>query len=186
MRDFEYHQRSLIDSCLRPLDPPEIKRQFIRRVQGLQCPIRSGPLAISRRLRVRVSCGPSSSPCGVSRLTDALNRQVIVDNRGSASCVVAAEKTANAPPDGYTLLFAVTQHTVMLNSKLPYHPVNDFTPISQLTSSGFMLLVNSSTPVKDLQEFVAWTKNFRGALRIEDWGSMSPPRTVQQFGRNVR
>jgi tripartite-type tricarboxylate transporter receptor subunit TctC len=69
-------------------------------------------------------------------------------------------------------LLAYHQHTVnaALNPKLPYHPVDSFTPITQLTSAGLMLLVNPSTPVNSLAEFVEWTKNFKGALNFGSAG----------------
>ena len=107
-----------------------------------------------------------------AKLTDVIKQQVIVDNRASASGVIAAEITANSPPDGYTLFMAYHQHTVnaALNPKLPYHPVNSFTPITQLTAAGLMLVVNPSTPVKNLKEFVEWTKNFKGALNFGSAG----------------
>ena len=106
------------------------------------------------------------------RLTDVLKEQVIVDNRASASGVIAGELTAHAAPDGYTLFVAYHQHTVnaALNSKLPYHAVNDFTPITQLTSAGLLLLVNPSSPAKNLKEFVEWTKNFKGPLNFGSAG----------------
>src|SRR5712664_4766550 len=47
-----------------------------------------------------------------ARLTDVFKQQVLVDNRASGSGVIAGELTANAPPDGYTLLLAYHQHTV--------------------------------------------------------------------------
>jgi len=74
--------------------------------------------------------------------------------------------TAKAPPDGYTLLLAYHQHTInaALNPNLPYHPVNDFTPITQLTRAGLLLIVNPQSPPKTLQEFVAWTKARSGEL----------------------
>jgi tripartite-type tricarboxylate transporter receptor subunit TctC len=95
-----------------------------------------------------------------AKLSESLGQQVIVDNRASASGVVAGEITAKAPPDGYTLLLAYHQHTVnaVLNPNLPYHPVNDFTPITQLTAAGFLLLVNNASPPHTLQEFIDWTK----------------------------
>src|SRR3989442_7878041 len=107
-----------------------------------------------------------------AHLTEAFKQPVVVDNRASASGVIAGELTANAPPDGYTLLLAYHQHTVnaLLNPKLPYHPVNSFTPITQLTTAGFMLVVNPATPVTNLKEFVDWTKNFKGLLNYGSAG----------------
>ena len=106
------------------------------------------------------------------RLTDVLKEQVIVDNRASASGVIAGELTAHAAPDGYTLFVAYHQHTVnaALNSKLPYHAVNDFTPITQLTSAGLLLLVNPSSPAKNLKEFIEWTQNYKGPLNFGSAG----------------
>ena len=110
-----------------------------------------------------------------ARLADNLKQNVLVENRASASGVIAAELTANAPPDGYTLLLAYHQHTVnaALNPKLPYHAVNSFTPITQLTTAGLMLVVNPATPVKDLDEFISWTRSFKGALNFGSAGNGS-------------
>jgi tripartite-type tricarboxylate transporter receptor subunit TctC len=107
-----------------------------------------------------------------AKLSEVFKQQVVVDNRASAAGVIAGQMTASAPPDGYTLLLAYHQHTVnaALNPKLPYHPVDSFTPITQLTSAGLMLLVNPSTPVNSLAEFVEWTKNFKGALNFGSAG----------------
>ena len=106
------------------------------------------------------------------KLTEAWGQQVLVDNRASAAGVIAGQMTASAAPDGYTLLLAYHQHTVnaALNPNLPYHPVDSFTPITQLTSAGLMLVVNPSTPVKDLAEFLQWTRSFKGALNFGSAG----------------
>src|SRR5258707_5860128 len=110
-----------------------------------------------------------------AHLTEGLKQPVVVDNRASASGVIAGELTANAPADGYTLLLAYHQHTVnaALNPKLPYHPVTSFTPITQLTSAGLMLVVNPSTPVRNLEEFVSWTRNHAGPLNYGSAGNGS-------------
>jgi len=110
-----------------------------------------------------------------ARLSDAFRQQVLVDNRASNSGVLAGEITAAAPPDGYTLLLAYHQHTVnaALNPRLPYHPVNNFTPITQLTSAGLMLVVHPASPPKTLAEFLDWTKHFKGALNYGSAGNGS-------------
>ncbi|MGQ0511985.1 MAG: tripartite tricarboxylate transporter substrate binding protein [Betaproteobacteria bacterium] len=107
-----------------------------------------------------------------ARLTESFKQQVLVDNRASASGVIAGEMTAKAEPDGYTLLLAYHQHTVnaALSSKLPYHAVNNFTPVTQLTSAGLMLVVHPSAPPRTLAEFIDWTRNFKGALNFGSAG----------------
>ena len=107
-----------------------------------------------------------------AHLSEVFKQPVVVENRASASGVIAGEMTANAAPDGYTLLLAYHQHTVnaALNPKLPYHPVNSFTPITQLTAAGLMLAVNPASPPRTLQEFIAWTKDFKGGLNFGSAG----------------
>jgi tripartite-type tricarboxylate transporter receptor subunit TctC len=105
-------------------------------------------------------------------LTEDFKQPVVVDNRASASGVIAGELTANAAPDGYTIFLAYHQHTVnaALNPKLPYHPVNSFTPITQLTTAGLLLVVNPSAPPKNLAEFIEWTKTYKGPLNFGSAG----------------
>jgi tripartite-type tricarboxylate transporter receptor subunit TctC len=110
-----------------------------------------------------------------AKLADIFKQQVVVDNRASASGILAAEITMKAAPDGYTLFMTYTQHTLngVFNPKLPYHPVNDFSPVSQLMAAGTLLIVNATTPVRTLKEFVDWTKNFKGPLNYGTAGTGS-------------
>ena len=107
-----------------------------------------------------------------SHLGEVLKQPFIVDNRPSGLGVIAAEATANSPPDGYTLLACYHQHTVnaAMNQKLSYHPVNSFSPIAQLTASGLMLLVHPSSPAKTLKEFLARAKASREPLNYGSAG----------------
>jgi tripartite-type tricarboxylate transporter receptor subunit TctC len=107
-----------------------------------------------------------------AHLSETFKQPVVVENRASASGVIAGEMTANAAPDGYTLLLAYHQHTVnaALNPKLPYHPVNSFTPITQLTAAGLLLAVNPASPPRTLQQFVEWTRGFKDGLNFGSAG----------------
>ena len=107
-----------------------------------------------------------------ARMSETFKQQFVVDNRASASGVNAAEIVARAPADGYTLFLPFIQHTVnaALNPNLPYKVVDDFTPVSQLTAGGMMLLVPLSSPVKNLKEFIEWSKSYKGALNYGSAG----------------
>jgi tripartite-type tricarboxylate transporter receptor subunit TctC len=107
-----------------------------------------------------------------AHMTDSFKVQVVVDNRASASGVIGGEITANAPPDGYTIMLAYHQHTVnaALSPKLPYHPVNSFTPITQVTSAGLLLVVHPSSPPKTPAEFMEWTIKHPGPLNFGSAG----------------
>jgi tripartite-type tricarboxylate transporter receptor subunit TctC len=107
-----------------------------------------------------------------TRFTEAWKQQAIVDNRGSASGVNGAEITKNAAPDGYTLILLYHQHVVnaAIIPNLPYHAVNDFTPISQMTAAGTLLVVNASHPSKTLAEFVDWCRTTKEAVNFGSAG----------------
>jgi tripartite-type tricarboxylate transporter receptor subunit TctC len=131
----------------------------------------------SRPIRIFVPAAPGGTTDLLARvfgakLSEAFKQPVTVENRSSASGVIAGELTAQAPADGYTLLLAYHQHTVnaALNPKLPYHPVNDFTPVTQLTSAGLLLVVNPSSPPQNLQQFIEWTKDYQGPLNFGSAG----------------
>jgi tripartite-type tricarboxylate transporter receptor subunit TctC len=131
----------------------------------------------SRPIRLITPAAPGGTTDFLARLVGAklgevLKQQVVVDNRASASGVVAADITAHSPPDGYTLIVVYHQHTVnaALNPSLPYKVLDDFTPITQLTAAGLLLLVNPSSPAKTLKEFVEWTKTYKGPLNFGSAG----------------
>jgi tripartite-type tricarboxylate transporter receptor subunit TctC len=131
----------------------------------------------NRPIRFLVPAAPGGTNDILARLlaahmTETFKVQVVVDNRASASGTIASELCAKAPPDGYTILLHYHQHTVnaSLIPNLPYDAVKSFTPVSQATSAGLLLVVNPSTPVKTPKEFVEWTRNYKGALNFGSSG----------------
>ncbi|MCC7484012.1 MAG: hypothetical protein IT529_03400 [Burkholderiales bacterium] len=103
-----------------------------------------------------------------SHLSTVWGQQVIVDPRPGGSGVVAAQIVARAAPDGYTLLFTFHGHTLSAarGEKLTYDPIRDFTPITQIGSSGSVLTIHASAPPRNLDEFVAWTRNAKANLNV--------------------
>ena len=134
----------------------------------------------SRPIRILIPAAPGGTTDLLARLvaaklSDALKQPVLPENRSSASGVIAGDLTAKAPADGYTIMLAYHQHTInaALGASLPYHAVNDFTPITQLTRAGFLLVVNPSSPPRSLQEFVDWTRQRSGSLNYGSAGLVS-------------
>ncbi|CAB3696807.1 MULTISPECIES: Bug family tripartite tricarboxylate transporter substrate binding protein [Achromobacter] len=92
---------------------------------------------------------------------DALGQPVVVENRPGAATIVAAQETARAAPDGYTLLTA-GMSTLALNpwlyQKLPYDPGKDLTPVSTLVSLPIVLVVSPDTQMHTLADVKAYLK----------------------------
>jgi tripartite-type tricarboxylate transporter receptor subunit TctC len=108
------------------------------------------------------------------RLSETLAQSVIVENRPGADGILAADVVAKAAPDGYTIAYVTAGHAMnsILHAKtLPYHPVNDFTPISLVASGPLTLVVNRSMPVKNLKELIALARAQPGKLNYASAGS---------------
>ncbi|MBC7618225.1 MAG: tripartite tricarboxylate transporter substrate binding protein [Candidatus Saccharibacteria bacterium] len=105
------------------------------------------------------------------------NIGVIVDNKPGAGGLIAAGEAARATPDGYTLMLGETGQLSIAPSsynKLPYDPVKDFVPVSQVVSADFVLLVNPlKVPAKNVKEFVSWTQQQKG-LFMATFGAGTP------------
>ncbi len=103
------------------------------------------------------------------------SQPVIVDAKPGASGIVAADFVAKAPPDGYTLMLtlSLTHTTVpLLQQRVPYDPVRDFQPLTQVATGGPMFVVPASAPPNNLREFVDWAKA-KGRVTYGTWGNGS-------------
>ena len=101
------------------------------------------------------------------RLSERWGHQVIVDNRGGAGGVIAAELTAKAPPDGYLLMLGTVASlgtNISLHKKLPYDPIRDFAPVTLVSTSPYVVTTHPSVPVRTIKQLVALAKARPGAL----------------------
>ena len=106
------------------------------------------------------------------KLSQRLGQQVIIDNRGGAGGNIGMDLTAKSPPDGYTIIIA-TVGTWAVNPylyQLPFDPVKDFAPITQVSTAPGVLVVHPSTPVKNVKEFIALAKKHPGQLNYGSSG----------------
>jgi tripartite-type tricarboxylate transporter receptor subunit TctC len=95
------------------------------------------------------------------KLQDAWGQPVVVENRAGAGGTIGADAVAKAPADGYTLLFAsgaIVTANAYLYKSMPYDPVKDLVPITNVATGPQLVAVNPNVPAKDLRELIAWAK----------------------------
>jgi len=86
-----------------------------------------------------------------------LGKPVVIDNRPGGNTMIGAEAAARATPDGYTLLHAGKAQVILkVTSKPPYDILKDFSPITTLVKTHYVLVIHPSLPVAHLQEFIAY------------------------------
>jgi len=95
------------------------------------------------------------------KMAERLGVPVIVDNRGGANGSIGTNAVVHAAPDGYTLLLVASGPIVVnpsLYPKIPYDPVKDLAPVTQITSYQYALVVPASSPIKTLPELIQAAK----------------------------
>src|SRR5436190_11110451 len=103
------------------------------------------------------------------KVSESVKQPVIVDNKPGAGGNIGADAVAKSPADGYTLLMgAVATHAInpTLYASIPYDPVRDFQPITQVASTPNVLIVNPSVPATNVREFIAYAKANPGKLNF--------------------
>jgi len=135
----------------------------------------------SRPVRFVVPFAPGGSTDTLARtigvkLADALGQQVVVDNRPGANGDIGMMIVAKAPPDGHTILLGYIANLAIapsLYAKLPFDPVKDYAPITQIATSPNVLTAHPSVPAKGLQELIALAKAKPGAVNFASTGVAS-------------
>ena len=109
-------------------------------------------------------------------ITEKTKQPVVVENKGGASGMIAAQAVAKAPADGYTVLITTnTTHAANehLYKKLSYDPVKDFAPLSGLGKGGQVLVVPAGAPYQSVGELIAFAKANPGKLSFGSGSSSS-------------
>ena len=120
------------------------------------------------------------------KLGENVGHTIVVDNRGGASGTIAAESAMHAAPDGYTIL--MTSATLVIRPllfKVPYDLARDFTPITQLSTQSYLLMVNNSVPAKSVSELVAYSKANPGKLNYGSVGLGSQIHLLTELFRTM-
>jgi tripartite-type tricarboxylate transporter receptor subunit TctC len=108
------------------------------------------------------------------KLTERLGQQVIVENKPGAGGNLGAEFAVKSPPDGYTLLLIAGSYTVNPSIyKLSFDPVNDISPIVQLSQGPFVVAVHPSVPAKTLKELIDYARKEPDKLSYASAGAGS-------------
>ena len=136
------------------------------------------------RFLIPQSPGGASDTVGrivAQKLGENLGQQLVVDNRPGATGNIGAEMVARAMPDGYTLLLTAPNLVTSpsLYSRVPFHPIKDFAPVSQLTQSPNVWIVHPTFPAKTMAELIEIARSKPGQI---DFSSSGPASTQHLAG----
>jgi tripartite-type tricarboxylate transporter receptor subunit TctC len=118
-----------------------------------------------------------------AKLSELWGQQFVIDNRGGAGGTIGAAAAAKADPDGYTVLYDATAHSVnpFLYPKLPYDTLKDFQPVFLASLVAYLLVVNNSVEAKTVNDVIAIAKATPNGL---PWAS-SGNGTVQHLAMEM-
>lgn len=108
------------------------------------------------------------------KLSERWGQQVVIDNRGGANGLIAAEIAANAAPDGYTLFLGnagVLGSNPALYAKLPYDPIRDYAPVAVMASAPLMLVAHPSLKAATVPQLVETARARPGQLTFASGGA---------------
>jgi tripartite-type tricarboxylate transporter receptor subunit TctC len=135
----------------------------------------------TRPVRLIVTTPAGGSPDIIARLigqwlSERMGQPIVVDNRSGASGNIGTEIVVRAPPDGYTLLMALSLNAINASvyDNLPFNFIRDTAPVASIASIPLVMEVNPSVPTKTVPEFIAYAKANPGKINMASGGSGSP------------
>ena len=143
----------------------------------------------ARPIKFVVGFPPGGSTDLVTRIVAAqmaleLKQPVIVENKPGAGGNIASQFVANAPADGYTIyLGTLATHGInpVLQKNLPFDHIKDFTMVTQLGYYTNLVLVNPSTPVKTLGDWISYAKKAQRPMNFGSPGSGTSPHLTGEY-----
>jgi tripartite-type tricarboxylate transporter receptor subunit TctC len=146
----------------------------------------------TKPIRIIATTTPGSGPDIIARLigqklTDAWSQAVVVEPRPGASGMIGAEIAARASPDGYTFMISTSQHAIVnaMYEKRTYDLIRDFSPISLMASTPFILVAHPSVAASSVKELVALARSKPGQIKYGSGGSGSPPHLSAEIFKSM-
>jgi tripartite-type tricarboxylate transporter receptor subunit TctC len=135
----------------------------------------------ARPVRLIVTTPAGGSPDIIARLigqwlSERMGQPIVVDNRSGAGGNIGTEIVVRAPPDGYTLLMALSANAINASvyDNLPFNFIRDTAPVASIASIPLVMEVNPSVPAKTVPEFIAYAKANPGKINMASGGNASP------------
>jgi tripartite-type tricarboxylate transporter receptor subunit TctC len=135
----------------------------------------------ARPVRLIVTTAAGGSPDIIARLigqrlSERLGQPIIVDNRSGANGNIGTEIVVRAPPDGYTLLMALSLNAInaTVYDNLPFNFIRDTAPVASIAGIPLVMEVNPSVPAKTVPEFIAYAKANPGKINMASGGIGNP------------
>jgi tripartite-type tricarboxylate transporter receptor subunit TctC len=120
-------------------------------------------------------------------LAESLGQSVVVENRTGGAGNIGADMVAKSAPDGYTVLLYADAYTIApsLFPKLPFDPIKDFIPITQMISGAHILVAHPSVPANSLAELIEYVRANPAKLAYGTPGNGTPQHLAAELFKSI-